>query len=907
MCTIFNIPIINNKYILIIYIILILFQSSYSQCTHDGSTLVIGSNITWNTNMTISGNVYVNGGFKLTITSTITFMPGAELTVAQNAELLVDGGTLQPNSSCNSYWRGISVLGDYTQIQDKVGGVRAQGYVEIINNATIKGAEAGVALTDRVTGNTAGGVLIADKANFVDNQIGVVYAKYPFFGSGITVNNLSKIHLSNFYYSNLMPPYVSAFFPYPIGILADGVRGLEIRGCHFRSQTYAGSYGGGPMGIYTGSSSINVKPYCASVACSTPVPNKFENLRRGIFCWIGNDKSVVINDNEFVDCYDAIELLDLDNPVVLGNYIEMRQTTSQEIILSNISSGISVILADGYRVEENEILALHFSTRSCGINVNQCGIEENQVYKNTMTGFQEYWAFHSLAAARSWNTNAGPGPIIEGLQWICNVFNENNQDIAVGPISSNGMRLVQGDLLTRGSVENQFNHSVFIYYNLLNDGSNSPLTYIHSGGNTEPFVTTNVTSIPSIAFTTCKSKRVTEEIDPELERSNNSEVYSLNSVFYELIPQMSSSRETIFSLIDNGNTNNLLMLVNNVTNSSSALDVFNTLSSVSPYISRQVCKAIIKSSFFSEDQVLGILISNPDATKSELFLQFLTENANFQVTNVHLQSIRSTWEIETELTNLIMIAAKISSDVSDAANRLLTYYKSQDLFEANAILEIYDLWPSLRYKYSYLDYLVEQGDFEGGRNYIQNLRTRFNLTCIEESELSNYGSWIDLVENQFNSSLSWQNLGVENLQPLYEIANSSTGKASRKARQVLCFHYNVCDLPDPVICEDVESYNFENNSFIDITHEKTRNLNSIKVYPSPATNFINLDLGELKSLANLSIQISDAVGKLVFSSKVSENIQQFNINSLVSGVYLVKVLSNDTVFHQQPLLIQQQK
>ena len=79
------------------------------------------------------------------------------------------------------------------------------------------------------------------------------------------------------------------------------------------------------------------------------------------------------------------------------------------------------------------------------------------------------------------------------------------------------------------------------------------------------------------------------------------------------------------------------------------------------------------------------------------------------------------------------------------------------------------------------------------------------------------------------------------------------------------------------------------------------NQNSISVYPNPASNKLSIVFNE-ETLVN-DIYLIDLSGKV--STKYSHNTRtkQFDLNldskSLVSGLYLIKVLTNKGVFFEK--------
>jgi bacillolysin len=68
----------------------------------------------------------------------------------------------------------------------------------------------------------------------------------------------------------------------------------------------------------------------------------------------------------------------------------------------------------------------------------------------------------------------------------------------------------------------------------------------------------------------------------------------------------------------------------------------------------------------------------------------------------------------------------------------------------------------------------------------------------------------------------------------------------------------------------------------------------LKVYPSPATNLLNVSvLGEIAPKATL--KVVDVNGAVVMEQKINSNVQQVNISTLPKGVYMLKINNGETV------------
>ena len=79
--------------------------------------------------------------------------------------------------------------------------------------------------------------------------------------------------------------------------------------------------------------------------------------------------------------------------------------------------------------------------------------------------------------------------------------------------------------------------------------------------------------------------------------------------------------------------------------------------------------------------------------------------------------------------------------------------------------------------------------------------------------------------------------------------------------------------------------------------------NSIYVYPNPTNGFLNISLiAELSQ--NSSLEIYDALGKLVFKQVLVNELNTINIYNLVDGIYTFKVLNNSNLIKTGKLIKQ---
>ncbi|OFY35629.1 MAG: hypothetical protein A2X01_04180, partial [Bacteroidetes bacterium GWF2_35_48] len=140
--------------------------------------------ITWsNRDYLIVGKVYIENSSSLTIANAnIYFSENAKIIVKPKGRLLInDLGNL--TTTCNNLWQGIEVWGNPNQNQS----LTNQGFVRLTNGATIENAIFGI-VAGKMTlstsnalfpnnysldATTTGGIIWADGAKFINNQIGI--------------------------------------------------------------------------------------------------------------------------------------------------------------------------------------------------------------------------------------------------------------------------------------------------------------------------------------------------------------------------------------------------------------------------------------------------------------------------------------------------------------------------------------------------------------------------------------------------------------------------------------------------------------------------------------------------------------------------------------------------------------
>jgi hypothetical protein len=74
----------------------------------------------------------------------------------------------------------------------------------------------------------------------------------------------------------------------------------------------------------------------------------------------------------------------------------------------------------------------------------------------------------------------------------------------------------------------------------------------------------------------------------------------------------------------------------------------------------------------------------------------------------------------------------------------------------------------------------------------------------------------------------------------------------------------------------------------------------VLVYPNPNRGLLNISVPDVNG--NVSFELYDAIGRLVMSMKITENLSQLNTNELPGGVYTYRIKSEGNTFQQGKLI-----
>ncbi len=896
---------------------------------YDASIFTATSSATWspgalsNPFSSTTGVVYIENELRIPAGKTITiqnmifkFAPGAKVIIergvsGQNGgKLILNQTTFTVNPVCgpNLMWLGVQVHGYNNQPQGTYTNSQ-QGWFIMNNSSVVEHAMKGAVAVKinssllypyNFTGydfTYTGGVIRATNSTFKNNRQDVEFRKYlP------VLNNLSYFTNCDFITDGLL----NNVFLYPTyHVQLNEVVGISFNGNTFQNQTpQLYDYWKQGMGIYSTDAQIFVNARCTSPTypCTSFDPNIFQDLYFGIRALaLNSTRTIKVDKNNFINNYFGIYLGAVDWATVTKNNFEVYRSSAPNITFQTY--GLYMNACTGYTVQENSFTEFNdpvvsVSGNTYGIIVNNSGLSDNEIYKNNFNNIKIGGQSQNINSV-AYNPSA-TYPNNVGLRWKCNYFYDDIYQADLS-ITSGRIAYQQGSLINpvidpinslKSPAGNRFSHSTFDLQNdIAANNSVLPFNYIHHADLiTTPIYYNPLVVSPQMSFNatypvyydntkSCPSKIKSNIIlsDPALKFQSDS------------LKQVITLKE---NLIDGGNTNYLL----NIIATQSSGDVKNALIANSPYLSEEVLIAYLNSNppFGNINQV--IIANSPVSSevKNILIGLNLPKGIKTQINNV--QSGMSPMKY---LYNEISYATTERNNIIDERIRLYL----NDTIIPNPLdsvaLILKEENRELRKK-QLCDTYISKGDSLlssqtrdsislqfGYDNYVKLAGLQIEMrnepsSCYvintdqiirQEVELVTYDQLdrINAIKGEALLAFALDSMFLAVVEPLYEV-----GSGLRMAQ--------------------------DDNSHSEILDKES----SLSIFPNPSNGTeVNIVYSGTESLENVAIEIYNLSGILVanYQLKGESNIVSIPANKLNTGVYFIKVVSDNDLLETKKLII----
>ncbi|MFU8844742.1 MAG: S8 family peptidase, partial [Bacteroidales bacterium] len=573
--------------------------------------IVINTDITWEENKLLTGDIIINTGNTLTINGNVFMADDTKIVVQNGAELIINNGLISNSEWCgnNGTWYGIEVWGNVNSPFDS-----EQGKVIIKNGGEIRNSQAGIYAyrpgLDPSFAFYKGGIVQASNAIFRNN--------------GVTVSLYDYSYVSKSSFKDCLFIYDDDYInenPFQRFVYLKNMNGIGFINCKFINESLQNYIGKG-IDSYNSRFTVDGKcldPLPSMGDCREWAYSEFNNLMYGVYAVMTTSaKNLGIKRTNFVANQKG---------VFIGG------TTSAQVVRCNfkipglvgLAYGLYLERSTAYQVEENNFFNSSPANNGyIGLYVNHSGGNPNEIYNNVFYNLD--YAFVSL------NQNRG---LADGLKIKCNEFTDCNSDISVlknmsgtymGISPNQGSSGFQanapagdrfswtGPVGTPTDINNQANH--FNYYYHVDDNYRLKPEFFTVN-------TVNIIANPDAPWSlegSCPSNL------------GGSGGHLDDQVLKSMMVTYANSADSLSLLIqdleDSGNTQTLKWEID-LSVPQQALQVYNQIMSVTPFVSDTVMAAAIeKESVLIDAMIRDVMVASPESAKDDKLLEKLDNRFN---------------------------------------------------------------------------------------------------------------------------------------------------------------------------------------------------------------------------------------------------------------------------------------
>lgn len=820
----------------------------------------ITENTTWNLEMYIYGNIIIESGATLTISSTIYCDPNTNILVKPGAKLIIDGGKL--TSDCeNKFWSGIHIEGDRNNPQTE----QYQGVVEMKNGAIIENSRNAISTWYPNNWNTTGGIIKATNSTFKNNIRSIEFLSYR-------NKNISSFTECNFIWdSNMFVGHDTL----------SHVTMFDVEGVKFIKCNFTNEYGGIlTHGILSHNSGLIVQgKLILPSTIETGITYEkgiFKKFTYAIRAQDENSKIVSITntilDTNACGIYTSkVNNLKVTNCVFNIDYNHSiyafgPMKTPPHLYLGN-SFGIYLLESTGYKIENNNFIGNFANDNerrtTIGVQIEHSWDSPNEIKYNN---------FNNLYLGS--RTRGLNGNTENGLQYICNTF----ANCEYGIFIEEDLNSMTGGIAANQGNENSPAKNIFINNttDIYNSESCYHIFYYLGTGvpvNSYPKISDNITIMHStIEDNGCNN--TTHTFDKEalsLERERLENEYLLLIYNYN-------------NLLDGGQKDILLDKLQD-TWQGDIWDLRNDYLNISPYLSSEILIELVRSEKLPLAVCTEILLYNPEATQKGEFRDFMYKKTHY-LNSLSISLIEDSWNAKT-------FRASVESNISEKLKEIeITSREIINLILNDTtdtkIVEYRNILTGMRNvnsKFELIDSYINSKDYVAAKNILFDLQANKNY----EEDVNDYLNYIDLLESTNN------NIAKD---ILLDLALHTT-KIGHKAKSDL--YFNGIDMNyHPAIFES----NIEEK-----TIKATANLSDlvdvdIAILPNPAKDYITLTYN-LPTRKVYVLRIYDIKGIQVYALTLDGNkgMQTLDLRLFKTGTYFYSVTNNKNMIKSDKLII----
>ncbi|NEN22845.1 T9SS type A sorting domain-containing protein [Cryomorpha ignava] len=850
----------------------------------------------------------IETGATVTITGTLKMSPGRKIIVRQNATLIVDGGTIT-NSDCrNTFWHGIEVAGNTDEHQYSIsGGNYHQGRLILKNGAIIENARNGARNMLGNDWNARGGIIQATNSSFINCRRAVEFMSYQNFSpSNSSINRPDQSYFNECLFE-LNDNYLvdQDEEPPAARITLWKTDRVRISGCQFINTSTVSETEHRSIGVYSHDANYSITERCLDIpqqigVCNNEVPSIFRGWYKAVEALeTTSGRPIIVRKSTFEENMIGVEINGASfseiyqNDFLVGNHPFPEFAGVAEDTKNHLA--IHVIETTHYGVEENDIEKPSGATYDGnGVLVYNSLGAENAIYKNQFSDLQT--GAESDRVNRNSNYTGGVPAGLGGLQFLCNLNSGNDVDFRISrndPIDQQSFEYLNaGTRQDHGSdqpdrpANNTFtspdadpstythftvdSYFAFKYFYDSNPPSTSEIT---PGTFVAPILVSNAQGCPS-NYTTGKEVLPT----PYIFRESQDEFNGLMFAYQEII--------------DDGNTPAMITQID-LTWPSQAWDLRNSLMARAPYNSEQVLIAAALREIMPHAMLLEVLLANPDALGSGNVIRVVSTQLGIPLPQYMVDMLYAARDQTTLRTIMERTLADLNFERQRNYKRLVNskYFLDDQVDEPDSVIYYLSRINTLESNIARAAAYSDRSQFSLATALLDSMIVYFKLDQAQTDELSTLKSLYSLIGTAETQGRNIAQLNSSEIASLITIGdNNDAGLAQSKAQNALCFHYNICVVPEGT------PKNNRVSKHKTTKEELADQLNTATAYPNPATDFVTVEFQLLLARENTRLAVFDPLGREVESRILGmkyKGQELFDTRNWSDGLYIFTILQND--------------
>ena len=806
--------------------------------------------------------------------------------VEKGARLIIDGAKL--TNACNSFWYGIQAFGDGVSPQQQVGYFYPnQGYVVVKNNGIIENAEEAFTNAGGSDSWNTGGIIKAIDGIFLNNRRSSQFLKYENISNGVLHSDESQFYDCRFILNQ------DTRQEFGNHITMWGVRGIPIGRCYFENST--NSLKNHERAIYTLDASYILDGQIQGIDYNSKIVGFYKGVESNFFSYSKGNLYPITVQNTLFDANEiSLELGSLNYPIVKSNLFKIGAKQSPAPSGSGWSyfsiGSLFDRVSNFIYCNNNHIKAYNAPPQvnihyTAGTEIHSSGVNNQEVTNNRYEG---------LLIGTDCDQICGDDANKTGIYFTCNK-NINNtgydyifQDNPIIKKQQSGPSLkATGNTFTQNSTtihwfQNGGNAPVDYYYNpaISQTPTNIQASNIHLLTAIENGDCGISDCKLNLAYKTLSNENFISEVE------NLKSEFNVNESYFNNYKNLSSQ------LIDGGSTEDLKENIDEST-LAEANDIRVTMLNNSPYVSERALRALAEQNILPQAYLLEILMLNPDATKSNDFLNYLQFEKPNPMPEFMIDLIRASWNGETIRSGLEKNISSTLSKMCDIRNELVLVYGTNDLLYNEAkLIEWLQKAPTLNNHYEVVEYFLSQKMYNEALIQLDAILTTYKPN---DQELLEYYLFRDLF--YFKKSLLENNSNLNKLnqtqiQELQTIAESPVECLARTmARSALCFFYKICYPLEERVLPNSSSNKMPKIRGIDSFQSV------VSVYPNPANDYVSFIYNTQSTNKMDKLSVIDLSGRQVYNAQLNGSFGQhvWNLQNVQNGnyIYIITSLSGE--------------